>query len=376
VKRPLILFLALFSPALVRGADAALPDKITFNRDVRPILAENCFKCHGFDKKQREANRRLDTREGALADNDGIRAIVPGNLGESDLHLRIHSEDKDDLMPPADSGKKLSERQKAILDRWIEQGAEYQQHWAYLPIVRPPLPAPVSATKEGDRPLGAIDQFVRARLATIGLTPSPEADRATLARRLSLDLNGVPPSAPEMSAFLTDSATDASDRLVQRLLASPAFGERMAVTWLDLVRYADTIGFHSDNPRNVWPYRDWVIRAFNENKPFDQFTIEQLAGDLLPNATIAQKVASTFNRLNLTTEEGGAQPKDYEARTVADRVRAVGTTWLGQTIGCAQCHDHKYDPITTRDFYQLGAFFADIKESAIGRREEGMFVLN
>jgi len=377
VKAHLAIVLGLFSPALLHGVEIALPQKIEFNRDVRPILAENCFKCHGFDKKQREANRRLDTREGATADNDGVRAITPGNLAESDLHLRIRSNDKDDVMPPPDSGKKLSDSQKAILDRWIEQGAEYQQHWAYLPIARPTVP-PVGAEAPAasHKAINAIDQFVRAHLASIGLTPSPEADRATLARRLSLDLTGLPPAPGEMSAFLTDAAADAYERLVQRLLASPAFGERMAVYWLDVVRYADTIGFHSDNPRNVWPYRDWVIRAFNENKPFDQFTIEQLAGDLLPSATIAQKVASTFNRLNLTTEEGGAQSKDYEARTVADRVRAVGTTWLGQTIGCAQCHDHKYDPMTTRDFYQLGAFFADIKESAIGRREEGIFVLN
>jgi hypothetical protein len=366
----------LLSPALLRAVDVALPEKIQFNRDIRPILAENCFKCHGFDKKQREANRRLDTRDGATADNDGVRAVVPGNLADSDLHLRIRSDDKDDMMPPPDSGKKLSETEKALLDRWIERGAEYQQHWAYLPIVRPTVPAAPRPAADANKPVDAIDRFVQAHLAKIGLAPSPEADRATLARRLCLDLTGLPPTAAEVSAFLTDTGADAYERLVQRLLASPAFGERMAVSWLDVVRYADTIGFHSDNPRNVWPFRDWVIRAFNENKPFDQFTIEQLAGDLLPNATISQKVASTFNRLNLTTEEGGAQPKDYEARTVADRVRAVGTAWLGQTIGCAQCHDHKYDPITTRDFYQLGAFFADIKESAIGRREDGMLVLN
>lgn len=358
-------------PCLARGLEPPLPEKIEFNRDVRPILSENCFKCHGFDKKKREADRRLDTREGALAENDGIKAIVPGKLAESEVHLRIHSSDKDEAMPPVKSGKKLSERQKAILDKWIEQGAEYQAHWAYLA----PACQPVPPIESGAFPVrNPIDAFIQARLAEMGLQPSPETDRITLARRVFLDVTGLPPSTAEISAFLADESANAYERLVDRLLMSPAFGERMAVSWLDVVRYADTIGFHSDNPRNVWPYRDYVIAAFNADKPFSQFTIEQLAGDLLPGSTTEQKVASTFNRLNLTTEEGGAQAKDYEARTVADRVRAVGTAWLGQTTGCAQCHDHKYDPITTRDFYQLGAFFADIKEAAIGHREDGMLL--
>ncbi|MDQ3621385.1 MAG: DUF1549 domain-containing protein, partial [Verrucomicrobiota bacterium] len=363
------LIAAIAAPVLALAAEPPLPAKIEFNRDVRPILSENCFKCHGFDQKTREADRRLDTREGALADNDGFRAIVPGKLAESDLHLRIHSSDKDDQMPPPDSGKKLTPRQVAILDRWIEQGAEYQEHWAYLRPVRPAVPPMPNAQFEIRNP---IDALVQARLAEIGWQPSPEADRRTLARRLYFDLTGLPPQPQEVEAFIADRSAAAYPRLVEKLLASPHFGERMAIPWLDVVRFADTAGYHSDNPRNVWPYRDYVIRAFNENKPFDRFTLEQIAGDLLPASGQEEKVGSAFNRLLLSTEEGGAQPKDYEARMLTDRVRAVGTVWLGQTIGCAQCHDHKFDPITSRDFYALGAFFADIKEPIIGRREEGM----
>ena len=369
-RRTLLFSFALICASFVR-ADEPIPDKIEFNRDVRPILSNNCFKCHGFDPKAREAERRLDVREGALADNGGVRAIVPGNLAESDAWLRISSTDRDELMPPPKSGKTLTPRQIAIIKRWIEQGAEYQAHWSYAALERPAVP-PVAA---GNAPVrNPIDAFVQARLAQIGLAPAPEADRTTLIRRATFDLTGLPPGPAEVAAFIADPASDAYEKVVDRLLASPAYGERMAVYWLDLVRYADTAGFHSDNPRNVSPYRDYVIRAFNENKPFDQFTIEQVAGDLVANSGPWQKVASAFNRLNLTTEEGGAQAKDYEARTVADRVRAIGTVWLGQTTGCAQCHDHKFDPITARDFYRLGAFFADLKENAIGRREDGMVV--
>ncbi|MEA3209625.1 MAG: hypothetical protein QOE70_2682 [Chthoniobacter sp.] len=352
------------------GANLPLPDKIEFNRDVRPILSENCFKCHGHDPKAREADRRLDTREGALAEHEGVRGIVPGDLAASEVHLRIHTADKEEQMPPPKSGKVLTARQVAILDKWIEQGAAYQPHWAYIVPTRPAVP-------EASDPAfvkNPIDALVLARQRELGLEHAAEADRLTLIRRLSFDLTGLPPTPQEVDAFVSDPAPDACERLVERLLRTPEYGERMAVHWLDLVRYADTIGFHSDNPRNVWPYRDYVISAFNENKPFDQFTIEQLAGDLLPGATRSQKVASAFNRLNLTTQEGGAQAKDYESRTVADRVRAIGTVWLAQTTGCAQCHDHKYDPITARDFYRLGAFFADLKESAIGAREDGMLV--
>src|SRR4051794_11694860 len=350
--------LALFGNALV----APVPKTIEFNRDVRPILSENCFKCHGFDAKERKAERRLDNREGALAENDKVRAIVPGDLKASDLWERINSKDTDEQMPPPKSGKHLTDRDRQVLKLWIEQGAEYQDHWAYIKPVKATVPA-------GAHP---VDALVGRRLAAVGLKPSAEADRRTLIRRLSLDLIGMPPTFAETEAFVADQAPDAYDRLVDRLIASPHYGERMAVPWLDVVRFADTIGYHSDTPRNVWPYRDYVIEAFNKNKPFDQFTIEQLAGDLLPDSTQEQKVASCFNRLLLSTEEGGAQAKDYEQRMLTDRVRAVSTVWLAATVGCAQCHDHKFDPITSRDFYQLGAFFADIKEPVIGRREEGM----
>jgi hypothetical protein len=368
VKRLFLLALAIL-PLIPLAADEAVPDKIEFNRDVRPILSDTCFKCHGFDPKHREAKRRIDTREGALEDHDGVRAIVPGKPEESEAWLRLEAKDEDDLMPPKKTGKVLTARQIAIFKKWIEQGAEYQPLWSYAPI-RPAaeIRNPQSAIRNG------VDDLVQARFSQTGLAFSPEADKTMLIRRLTFDLTGLPPTAAEVTAFAEDASPDAYEKVVARLLASPAYGERMAVYWLDLVRYADSIGFHSDNPRNVSPYRDYVIRTFNENLPFDKFTIENLAGDLLPNASLWQQVASGFNRLNLTTEEGGAQAKDYESRTVADRVRAIGTVWLGQTTGCCQCHDHKYDPFTARDFYRLGAFFADIDEPSIGGRGPGMLV--
>ncbi|MFM9197042.1 MAG: DUF1549 domain-containing protein, partial [Planctomycetia bacterium] len=291
-------------------------------------------------------------------------AIVPGKPAESTLVARIDAADPGELMPPPESHKKLDAGQKALLARWIEQGAEYQKHWAYEPPHKPEIPA-------GS---GGIDHLVGRRLAEVGLRPSREADRRTLIRRLSFDLVGLPPSPADVEAFVADTRPDAYMLLLDRLLASPHYGERMAIGWLDVVRFADTIGYHSDTPRNVWPYRDWVIRSFNTNQPFDQFTIHQVAGDLVPDATQETRVGSAFNRLLLTTEEGGAQPKDYEARMLTDRVRAIGAAWLGQTTGCAQCHDHKFDPFTTRDFYALGAFFADIKEPIIGHPEDGMIV--
>jgi hypothetical protein len=356
----LIVFFGIAAVAVSPGAAAAAPAAVSFNRDIRPILSDNCFFCHGPDANHRQADLRLDDRENALA----VKAIVPGKPAESGIVARIRSTKPDELMPPPDSHKKLDERQKELLTRWIEAGAEYEPHWAFVKPVRPAAPAGPAA----------IDQLVRARLAEKGLAPAAETDRRTLIRRLSFDLTGLPPEPAEVEAFVADASPDAYDKLVTRLLASPHYGERMAIGWLDVARFADTIGYHSDNPRNVWPWRDWVIRSFNDNKPFDRFTIEQLAGDLLPDATQETRVGSAFNRLLLSTEEGGAQPKDYEARMLTDRVRAVGTVWLGQTTGCAQCHDHKFDPFTQADFYSLGAFFADIQEPILGRREEGMVV--
>ena len=354
------LVAALILNAVGWGDEPPLPEKIQFNRDVRPILSDNCFYCHGPDAGHRQADLRLDLRDEAVDSG----AITPGDPAESTAIERVLSTDPEECMPPPDSHKTLTERQKQILSRWIEQWAEYQRHWAYEPPVKAAIPA-------GQNP---VDVLVRQRLTEIGLQPSPQADRRTLIRRLYWDLIGLPPTPDEVAAFEQDTSPDAYAKLVDRLLQDPHYGERMAIGWLDVVRFADTIGYHSDNPRNIWPYRDWVIRSFNENKPFDRFTIEQIAGDLLPDATNATRVGSAFNRLLLTTEEGGAQPKDYEARMVADRVRAIGTAWLGQTTGCAQCHDHKFDPITLRDFYSLGAFFADIDEPILGARESGILV--
>lgn len=308
---------------------------------------------------------RLDLRDVATKPaKSGEIAIVPWRPAESQLVRRIFTTDEDDRMPPAESHKKLTAAQKELLKRWVAEGAEYRGHWAYTAPEKAAVPARANP----------IDQLVGRRLKETGLKPSREADRRILARRLHLDLVGLPPKPEEVAAFERDRSPDSYERMVDRLLASPNYGERMAIGWLDVVRFADTIGYHSDTPRNIWPYRDYVIRSFNQNTSFDRFTREQLAGDLLPDPTTEQKVATGFNRLLLTTEEGGTQPKDYEARYLTDRVRAVSAVWLGQTIGCAQCHDHKFDPITTRDFYSLGAFFADVKEAAIGRREEGMFV--
>lgn len=333
---------------------------LSYNRDIRPLLADNCFACHGPDAGKRKAKLRLDVREEALRQE----AFVPGKPEASELMRRILTTDADDVMPPAESSKMLTAEQKEMLRRWIAGGAKYEGHWAYEQPVKPVVPPQANP----------VDWLVGQRLRELGLAPSAEADRRTLARRLYSDLLGIPPQPEEVEAFVRDRSADAYPRLVERLLASPHYGERMALGWLDVVRFADTIGYHSDNPRNIWPYRDYVIRAFNANKRFDTFTREQLAGDLLPHSGQEQRVGSAFNRLLLTTEEGGAQPKDYEARMLTDRVRAVSTVWLGQTIGCAQCHDHKFDPFSMRDFYSLGAFFADVREPSIGKREEGMLV--
>jgi hypothetical protein len=354
--RPAVMAIA----ALCCAASGASAAPVSFNRDIRPILADNCFYCHGPDAGHRQADLRLDIRDDAVATG----AIVPGKPAESTLVSRIQSADSGELMPPPESHKKLDPKQKELLARWIEEGAEYQKHWAYEP------------PRKADVPVGTngIDHLVHQRLAAVGLRPAREADRRTLIRRLSFDLLGLPPTPEEVDAFVADTRPDAYVLLVDRLLASPHYGEKMAIGWLDVVRFADTIGYHSDTPRNVWPYRDWVIRSFNDNQPFDQFTIHQVAGDLVPDASQETRLGSAFNRLLLTTEEGGAQPKDYEARMLTDRVRAIGAAWLGQTTGCAQCHDHKFDPFTTRDFYALGAFFADIKEPIVGHPGDGMIV--
>ncbi len=349
------LLLALGAAAAVAHGDSASPaPPVDFNRDVRPILSDRCFACHGPDAGKRKAKLRLDQR--AVALDKG--AIVPGDADASELVLRILSDDPEEQMPPPETRQPLNAAQKEILRRWIDEGAVYQAHWAYLPL-RAPEPPAVQRAGWVRTP---VDAFVLARLEREGLAPAAEARARDLLRRLSLDLIGLPPTPAELSAFLADEAPGAYERQVERLLASPHFGERMAVLWLDLARYADTVGYHGDQGMNAFPYRDYVIDSFNADKPYDQFTLEQLAGDLLPNPTEEQRIATGFNRLNMVTREGGAQPGEYLAKHMADRVRTVSTIWLGSTMGCAECHDHKFDPFTTKDFYQLGAFFADVKQ--------------
>lgn len=356
-----ILALAIVgAPGFARGE--AGPGAVDFARDIKPLLSDRCFACHGPDEESREAELRLDVREAAVD-----WAIVPGKPDESSVIERIESEDPDMKMPPADSHKKpLTEAEIALIRRWVQEGAPYTLHWAYVPPTRPDPPE----VKNKSWPLNPIDQFISAGHEQQGLTPAAEADRRTLVRRLHVDLLGLPPKPGEVDAFVKDESAQAYERLVDRLLASPHFGERMAVYWLDVVRYADSGGYHSDNERQVWMYRDYVIDAFNQNVPFDQFVIEQIAGDLLPNATQRTKVASGYNRLLQTTEEGGSQPKEYTAKYAADRTRNTATAFLGATLGCAECHDHKYDPYKMRDFYSFEAFFADVNERAVGRQEQ------
>jgi Protein of unknown function (DUF1553)/Protein of unknown function (DUF1549)/Planctomycete cytochrome C len=347
--RSVRLLLAL---GLVTASPATADERITFNRDVRPILSDKCFACHGPDASHRKADLRLDTADGSR------QVLVRGKPAESELIARIGSPQKSRRMPPAKSGKELSAAEIDVLRRWVAQGAPYQAHWSYLPRQRPAVPA----VKNAAWPRDVIDRFLLARIEAAGLLPSPEADAITWVRRLSFDLTGLPPTPAEIGAFLANDRPDAYERLVERLLGSPHYGERMALYWLDLVRYADTVGYHGDQEHAIAPYRDYVIKAFNENKPFDRFSAEQLAGDLLPGAGAEQKIASGYNRLLQTTHEGGAQDKEYRAKYAADRVRNVSAVWLGATMGCAECHDHKFDPYTQRDFYRLAAFFADLDE--------------
>ena len=341
---------------------ASADDLVRFNRDVRPILSENCFACHGFDSNNRKADLRLDTREGATSNNDGVTAIVPGNINKSALWKLINSTDADVVMPPPETHKKLSSEQKKTLRKWIEQGAPYEMHWSFVPPTVQELPK----VKQGDWPRHPFDHFILAKLESKKLKPSPEAKKETLIRRVTLDLTGLPPTLQEVDAFLADTSPNAYEKVVDRLLASPHYGERMAVDWLDAARYADTNGFQVDRDREIWAWRDWVIGAFNRNLPFDQFTIEQLAGDLLPNPTIEQRIATGFNRNNMLNEEGGIDPEEFRAEYAADRAETTAGVWLGLTFNCCRCHDHKYDPLTARDFYSMKAFFNSVPEIGNG----------
>jgi cytochrome c553 len=338
------------------GRAADLP-ALDFNRDIRPILSENCFYCHGQDGNKREADLRLDDRAAAIE----AGAIVPGDPGASTMLERIHSTDPDVLMPPPSSNRRLSDDQKKLLDRWIGEGAGYEPHWAFTAPVRP---APPAVTQAG-WVRNDVDRFVLAAIEAAGLAPSPEADRATLIRRLHADLAGLPPTPEEVDAFVTDSRPEAYEQLVDRLLASPHYGERMALPWLDAARYADSNGFQQDGDTWQWIWRDWVVKALNADMPFDQFSIEQLAGDLLPDATNDQKIATGFNRNHLLNGEGGAIAEEQRFNTLFDRVDTTSTTWLGLTMACAQCHDHKYDPLTQRDYYALLDTFNRVPESGM-----------
>jgi hypothetical protein len=343
------------------GAIAAKMPKVDFNFQVRPILADRCFKCHGPDEKARKAKLRLDLPESAYAvREDKTTAIVPGHPEQSELFRRITTTDDDDRMPPPASNLTLSSEEKEVLRRWIEQGAVYKPHWAFIPVGEVPVPA--LADSQIRNP---IDAFILARLLPQGLKPSRTASRETLIRRLSFDLRGLPPTLAEIDAFVTDTRADAYERLVDGLLASPAYGERQAEEWLDLARYADTYGYQNDVERDMSPWRDWVIRAFNANMPYDQFITWQLAGDLLPDATRDQVLATAFNRLHRQTNEGGSIEEEFRTEYAADRVQTAGTAILGLTVGCARCHDHKYDPITQKDFYRMFAFFDNIDESGL-----------
>ena len=336
---------------------ASAAEKVSFNRDIRPILSENCFYCHGPDAQKQKAELRLDKRESAVkGGKSGMPAIQPGKPAQSEVVRRILATDPDDHMPPQKSGKVLKPEQVELLKKWITEGAEYQGHWAFLKPERPQPP------KTSSHP---IDAFVLQKLTENGLKPSPEASRETLIRRLALDLTGIPPTPEEVDAFLADKASNAYEKVVDRFLASPRYGERMAAQWLDFARYADSNGFQDDSSRYMSPWRDWVIGAFNRDLPFDQFTIEQLAGDLLPQATTEQIVATGFNRNHRLNGEGGRIVEEWFAETVIDRIETTGQTWMALTLGCARCHDHKFDPVSQKEFYQLFAFFNSIEESGV-----------
>ena len=341
---------ASLSLLLVATGLVAADAKLDFNRDIRPILSDNCFACHGFDAKKRKAKLRLDTPEGAYATKDGVQAVKPGDPAASELIRRILSKDPEEVMPPPDSHKQIAPAQLAILRRWIEEGAVYRKHWSFEPPVRPEVPSVAGAS-------GPIDAFLVDAMAKHGLRPGPEADKERLLRRVTLDLTGLPPTPAEIDAFLADGAPGAYGRVVDRLLGSVRYGEHMARGWLDAARYADTHGLHLDNERSMWPYRDWVVKAFNDNLPFDKFTTWQLAGDLLPDATREQRVASGFNRCNVTTSEGGSINEELLFRYAVDRTETAMSVWMGLTAGCAVCHDHKFDPITTKEFYSLYSFY-------------------
>ena len=348
------------SPLHLTAQDS--PSSVEFSRDILPLLSENCYQCHGPDDATREAGLRLDQRDGILAEADsGAAAVIPGSAVKSELVRRIISDDPDLKMPPPESGKKLTAADIERLKQWVNTGAKWSVHWAYEKPKSQELPTLTGTWKHSN----PIDLFIQKSLKQSDLSPSQQASKETLIRRATLDLTGLPPTIEEIDQFLSDDSPEAYERVLDRVMESPAYAEHMTRIWLDSARYADTHGLHLDNERSIWPYRDWVIDAFQNNMPFDQFTVEQIAGDLLPEPTLQQRIATGFNRCNVTTSEGGSIDDEYYVRYAVDRVETTSTVWLGLTSGCAACHDHKFDPLTQKEFYQMFSYFFSLTERAM-----------
>ncbi|MFP6769552.1 MAG: DUF1549 domain-containing protein, partial [Planctomycetaceae bacterium] len=358
------LFLTVLTTPL-SAADPVLPETVDFNRDIRPILSNLCYHCHGPDKAKRQADLRFDTRDGVFAKRDDVVVTVPGKPAQSEIYRRITTKDATERMPPDDSGLSVTPHQVQLIRRWIVQGASWQAHWSFSPPVRPPLPD----VSRPDWPKNAIDHFILARLDKARLPPSPPANPTTLLRRLHLDLTGLPPTPQQIARYLADTTPAAYEREVDRLLGSPRLGEHLAARWLDAARYADTSGYQNDGPRDMWRWRDWILDSLNTNMPFDRFTIEQLAGDLLPNATLEQRIATGFNRNHRGNSEGGVIPEEFQVEYVVDRVDTTATVWLGLTLNCARCHEHKYDPFSQKEFYRLFAYFNNLPENGRAIKE-------
>ena len=362
---PAILHLSVIMLTLVVGVDVATADdSISFNRQIRPILSDHCFHCHGPDAENQDSDFRLDTRENMVADLGGYFGVVPGDPDSSELIARIHEEDSDLRMPPPKEVRQLDEQEKSLLKKWIEQGAKFEEHWSFVPIPNSVVPPEITKQRKA-WVQNEIDLFVLQRLASAGLEPTPAAPREKWLRRVTFDLTGLPPSPREVREFVADSTTTAFENVVDRLLSSTACAERLTSEWLDVARYSDSYGYQRDDYRHVWPYRDWVVDAFRQNMPYDQFVTEQLAGDLLPDANSKQILATAFNRLHSHKKEGGSDPEEFRIEYVADRTNTFGAAFLGLTFECAKCHDHKYDPLKTKEYYELSSFFSGIDEYGI-----------